>query len=248
LLPPDYVDRAVLSEEVHARPPEVLQTPSRVTYLAVLIEPEARAREFAHLVQLCELHRIVPPLSDANHFVADFGPLRLKWERHSEFSSYTFITRGRSPRPFSQPPILQLPAGWLADIPGRTLFAAHAKVIAAGPSEPDADFLAEHFDDHVVVGAEVGGGAGLAYTDFKVRADGFGRFLVLDRSLTARQAGRMVQRLFEVEAYRMMALLAFPLVRPLSALLATSEQALASLTAELTSPGVDDVDSRREQR
>jgi uncharacterized membrane-anchored protein len=240
VLPPDHVDRAILAEEVHARPSEVLETPSRITYLAVLIESEARARELAHLVRLCELHRVPAPPSDANHFVADFGALRLKWERHSEFSSYTFVTAGRSPQPFSEPPILRLPPGWLVEIPGRTLFAAHAKLIAAGPGEPGPEFVAAHFENNVVVGAEIGGGAGFAYTDFKVREDGFGRFLVLDRSFSARQAGRTVQRLFEIEAYRMMALLAFPLVRPLAALLATSEQALAGLTAELTSPGVDD--------
>ena len=106
--------------------------------------------------------------------------------------------------------------------------------------EPDADSLAASFDGHVVVGAQIGGGAGFAFTDFRVREDGFGRFLILNRSFTARQAGRMVQRLFEIEAYRMMALLAFPLVRKLSAQIAASEQALAALTTELARPGADD--------
>ena len=240
LLPPDHADRALLAEEVHARPPEVLETPSRVSYVAVLIDQELRAQEAQHLAALCKFFNVAPPSSQANHFATDLGSVRLKWERHGEFSGYTFMTAGRSPKPFSEPPILKLGPGWLAGIPGRTIFAAHAKVVPAGSDEPEPEFLAANFDGKVVVGAEIGGGAGFAYTDFHVRADGFGRFLLLDRSFTARQAGRMVQRLFEIETYRMMALLALPLVRPLSAQIAAGEEELTDLTTQLASPGADD--------
>ena len=240
LLPPDHADRTVLAEEVHARPPEVLETPSRVSYVAVLINQEHRGEEAKHLFALCRSFNVAPPPPEANHFAADLGVLRFKWERHGEFSGYTCITAGRSPKPFSEPPILKLSPGWLAGIPGRTICAAHATVVRAGPEEPGAEFLAAHYDGEVVVGAEIGGGAGFAYTDFRVRTDGFGRFLVLDRSFTARQAGRMVQRLFEIETYRMMALLAFPLVRPLLAEIVAGDEALFALTTQLASPGADD--------
>ena len=50
----------------------------------------------------------------------------------------------------------------------------------------------------------------------------------------------MLQRVLEIEAYRMMALLAFPLVPPLSVLIADAERALTALTVELTSPGAND--------
>jgi hypothetical protein len=49
---------------------------------------------------------------------------------------------------------------------------------------------------------------GYAFTDFRIHDDGCAALLLLDRGLTQRQAGRMMQRLFEIEAYRMMALLA----------------------------------------
>ena len=239
-LPPDHPDRALLAEEVHARPPEELDTPSRITYVAVLVRREERDREWQHVASLCESFGVAPPPRDANHFATNLATVRLKWERHSEFSGYTFVAADRSPTPFSDPPIRRLPPGWLASIPGCTLFAAHAKVIPAGPGEPDAEFLANHFDDQIVVGAEIGGGAGFAYTDFRVRSDGFERFVILNRSFTARQNGRMVQRLFEIEAYRMMALLALPLARPVSAEIVADEQALTELTAALATAGADD--------
>jgi uncharacterized membrane-anchored protein len=240
LLPPDHPDRAVLAEEVHARPAEALDTPSRITYVAVLIDREDREREFQHLATLCAHFGIAAPSSDVIHFAASLDSVRLKWERHSEFSGYTFVAAGLSPTPFSDPPVRRLPAGWLAGIPGRTLFAAHAKVIPAAPGQPDAEFLASHFGDQIVVGAEIGGGAGFAYTDFRVRSDGFERFVILDRGFTARQSGRMVQRLFEIEAYRMMTLLALPLVRPVASEIAASERVLSELTAALANPGAAD--------
>jgi uncharacterized protein DUF3422 len=38
-LPPDHPQRAELNDEVHARPPEALAAPVRVSYLALLYKP-----------------------------------------------------------------------------------------------------------------------------------------------------------------------------------------------------------------
>ena len=247
LLPPDHPDRALLAAEVHARPPEPLAAPSRASYVAVRIEGEARAAELAHISALCAPHGVAPPGAGGTQWVATLGPLRFKWERHGEFSSYTFFTPGLSPSPFTEPVAALLPAGWLAGVPGLTVFAAHAmlarfaSLVGAGteasnnPSAetavPSAAQLAAHFGANVVVGAGIGDGASLAFTDFMIHADGFARFLLLDREMTERQAGRMLQRLFEIEAYRMMALLALPMARGLWSRLLTTERTLAELTA-----------------
>ena len=230
LLPPNHPQRFALAEEAHARPPEPLEVPSRATHLAVLVDPDHRERERAHLATLCEPFGVVPPAAGATHFSAGLGPLRLKWERHGEFSGYTFFTTGQSPQPFSEPPAGLLPAGWLAAVPGETLVAAHAKLVPAGNAVPDAAFLARHFDGNIAVGAEVGDGAGMAFTDFCIHADGCARFLVLDRSFTPRQAGRTLQRLFEIEVYRMLALLALPIARRQSPRIVAIEKSLTALT------------------
>ena len=239
-LPPDHRDRTILAEEVHARPPEAQETPSRTSYIAVLIDPAARDQERLHLTTLCTAHGVASPAPSANHFTADLGTLRIKWERHGEFSGYTFVTPGRSPTPFSDPPVNRLPAGWLAAVPGRTIFAAHVKMLAFADVTLNTDLLAAHFGSNVVVGSDIGNGAGQAYTDFKINGRGFGRFLVLNRSFTPRQAGRMLQRLFEIETYRMMALLALPLARDYAPQVAAMERTLADLTKKMAQPGADD--------
>ena len=272
LLPPDHPDRALLAAEVHARPPEPLAAPSRATYVAVRIEVEARSAELAHIGTLCAHHGVAPPTAGGTQWAATLGPLRFKWERHGEFSSYTFFTPGLSPTPFAEPVVALLPAGWLADVPGLTVFAAHAKLarlaslvaaetgIDASASPPGADpagpgtalpgaaQLAAHFGGNVVVGAGIGDGAGQAFTDFLIHGDGFARFLLLDLEMTERQAGRMLQRLFEIEAYRMMALLALPMARGLWQRLLATERTLATLTERIAhNPAGGDDDALLQQ-
>jgi uncharacterized membrane-anchored protein len=255
LLPPDHPDRASLAAEVHARPPEPLQAPCRATYVAVRIDGDARAAELAHIVALCERGGVLPPAAGvtqwAGQLPTDRGPVRFKWERHGEFSSYTFFTPGLSSQPFAEPVVALLPPGWLAGVPGQTVFAAHAKLALADMladgqgGMPSPAQLAAHFGTNVVVGAGIGDGTGLAFTDFSIHADGFARFLLLDREMTERQAGRMLQRLFEIEAYRMMALLALPVARALWPRLQAIERTLAGLTERIAAgttagPGQDE--------
>ena len=240
LLPPDHPDRAQLAAEVHARPPEPLTAPRRASYVAVRIEAHAREAELAHISALCQQHGVAPPPGGGTQWAADLGPLRFKWERHGEFSSYTFFAPGLAADAFADPAARSLPAGWLAAVPGLTVCAAHAELAStdrgrdAGPdSLPSATQRAAAFETHVVVGAHIGEGAGLALTDFVIHADGFARFLLLNREMTAQQAGRMLQRLFEIEAYRMMALLALPVARGLWTRLQGIEHTLAELTSRI---------------
>lgn len=229
-LPTDHPERFALAEEVHARPPEPLPTPARATYLAVLVEPDARSAEASHLARLCERFAVPPPGRDATHFSARLGALRLKWERHGEFSSWTLIAPGAESTPFAEPAMQLLPEGWLRALPGQTLVAAHA-VLAEAPAQPLSQAeLARHFEDHLVVGGTITDGEAMVYTDFKIHADGCSRFLLLGRGLTARVAGQTVQRLFEIEAYRMMALLALPMARRQSPRIVAIEKSLALLT------------------
>ncbi len=232
-LPPDHADRHVLAAEVHARPYEALETPERVTYVAVLMEAEAREAERTHLVALFAGAGVAAPPADATHFTATIGTVRVKWERHTEFSSYTIFAPLQGTDPFAAPAAGLLPAGWLARIPGLTIVAAHAALVRSTPETPDTAWIATHFGGNAVVGAEIGDGAAYAFTDFRTHDDGYARFLVLDRSLTPRQAGRMLQRLFEIDAYRMMALLALPVARREGPHMTIIERSLAALTDQM---------------
>jgi uncharacterized membrane-anchored protein len=230
IFPPNHADRYAMAEEVHARPPETVLVPSRASYVAVLIDSDDRARELAHLDRLCRRFSVPGPAAGATHFRATFGTMRLKWERHGEFSGYLVVAPGAAPRPFAQPAAHTLPADWLAAVPGQTIAATHVDIVAGASASPDAAALAEHFDGHGVAGSTIAEGAGAVFTDFRLHDDGFTRWLVLDRGLTPEQAGRTLQRLVEIEAYRSLSLLALPIARRQTPRMLAIERELALLT------------------
>ena len=247
MFPPDHALRASLAEEIHARPPEAVQAPARASYVAVLIDTDQRAKELAHLHSLCTRLGVEPPAAGASHFRAVFdtprGSFRLKWERHGEFSGYTVIATGvfvdGSEQPFQTVAATLLPDGWLAALPGVTIAAAHAKLLAAPDQTRLAGLLEQAFRGQTVAAAEVADGAARAYTDFQLH-DGCTRFVLIDRHLTERQAGRTLQRLFEIEAYRMLALLALPIARKQGPRIVEIEAALAQLTGGIARGQGDD--------
>jgi uncharacterized membrane-anchored protein len=231
-----------MAEEVHARPPETLVAPARASYVAVLIDGDDRARELAHLEALCKRYAIPLPPSGATHFRASLGALRLKWERHGEFSGYLIIAPGAAALPFVEPAATLMPAEWLSSVPGRTIAAAHVDVIGGQGMAFDAAALTEHFGGHGVAGSSIAEGAGAVYTDFRIHADGFSRWLVLDHGLTQGQAGRTLQRLVEIEAYRSLALLALPIARRQTPRMLAIERELALLTDGLAQGQGNDED------
>jgi uncharacterized membrane-anchored protein len=235
-LPPDHPLRAELNAEVHARPPELLPTPQRVSYVGLFADGSHRAAEWAHLAALAARYGVTLPARPVNHFSRDFGEFRLKYERHTEFARYVFIVAGSDPEPFATTAIERVPADWVAALPGTLMIASHAVVVAADDDRrPNWEALsARVFDGNPLVGSDVGEGIATVVTDVRVRQDGFSRVLVLDRGMSPRQAGRMLQRIFEIDTYRIMALLALPLARDVLPFLLKCEADLSQLTAALT--------------
>ena len=205
--PRDHPQRIELANEIHARPPEALEAPERITYLALTVGKDEREAERRHLASLCEHFGVAPPPPEANHFSARLGALRLKWERHTEFTGYGFYLQGLGPGPFEELAAALLPEGWLAAISGETIAAAHTLVVSVADDQSYVSTLAKYLPTNCVAGAEIADGAGYAFTDFTIGDDGYEHFVVIDRHRSA-PGGRMAKALFEIEAYRVMALLA----------------------------------------
>ena len=241
---PRFVDhplRSALLEEVHARPFAALEPPEHASHLALISDEHGAAVDFAHLVRLCQLYGVPPPPEGSRHFRCDFGTFRLKWERHTEFCTYTFFRHSPFEQPFSIPAISIVPREWLEALPGNRLVAVHVAVEPRNGPPWSASDLAAIFRSETLSGSRVFGGAALAWTDFAVHEDGFGRILIRDIGLDRFEAGRLVQRLLEIETYRTMALIALPLVQAHSAKISLVEEETAKIARcmnEIT--GLDD--------
>jgi uncharacterized membrane-anchored protein len=233
-LPSDHPQRFALNNEVHARPPEPVTAPSRMSYLALQADPAEQEAGWTALGVLCRRHGVEPPQASLPQFTADLGQLRVKWERHNEFIRFLFVTGDQPAHPFDRPAIALLPEDWAAGLPGRVIVAAHVALVTGEPGPVDAAAIGrDWFGGNVPVGSAVSGGTIVALTDCRIHADGFSRHLLLNHGASPWQAGRTAQRVLEIETYRVMALLAFPLARAAAPVLAVAERDLVAVTAEL---------------
>ena len=210
-LPPDHPQRQILNDEVHARPSDILPARTSISYLAVL--GGSGSKPLADLYRLFDKE---PPPQDTNHSVADLGPFRVRWERHTEFTRYGFMIEPTSGEPFSGNALESVPADWLSSLPGQLLVGDHVEIIPQSVIHSEEERIsAEYFGGNPLVGSRIAGGFASAYTDFRIHEDGFGRILIAENGMTPRQRGRTVQRLLEIDTYRMLALLALPIARSL---------------------------------
>ena len=245
--PSDHPLRFPLAAELHARPFAELEAPERISHIAMLTGTGSREAERTRLEQLCARLGGTPPGDEATHHIMDFGTFRLKWERHTEFTTYTFLRHGPFDAPFAEPASSLAPPDWLASLPGERVVAIHLALLPANSERTEAD-LAKHLSLSSLCRATVLGGAAEIATDHRIAPDGFTRMLVFDRSLLPRQAGRLVQRLVEIQTYRDMALLALPKAREAAPTIARIDASLAELTGTMTSAGQIDDERRMLER
>ena len=229
-----YPQRVALHNEVHARPYEQLAAPLLMTHLALLMPDGDAARE--HLAELLRAHHLPQPAPDASHLSIDIGGLRLRWEKHTEFQTYTFWRplRGAAAS-FDGGGARGVAADWMAALPGAWIVGQHVLVTDAAAAA-DGEALARRLlDEGSLVGAAVTDGQAHVYTDFRLDADGFARTVVCAGAMNPRRLGRTVQRLLEIETYRMMALLGLPVAREVAATLHDAERELALVAGEVRS-------------
>lgn len=237
----DHPLRQQLNDEVHARPPDALTAPLRATYIAMLSPWDNSDRERELISSLAQRFDGPPVRAGATHYSAQLAGFSLRWERHGEFARYMITVPGAFDDPFAILAAERVPKDWLAQLPGKRLVATSVALVRSSEAQDNLEEVGQRlFAGNAFIGSVIADGAGAAYTDFRIHADGMSRLLVEDRSMSARQAGRMVQRLLEIDTYRMLALLALPIARELGPRLTQWETTLAEVNTRLVGAVSDD--------
>lgn len=247
-LPPDDPLRAVLHNEVHARPPARVRLPALIVQVAVLNVGVTREQECAHLRGLPGQAQLAMEPLQGNFLRLSCGHFTVKWERHTEFTRYSIV----QPLPDSallgaqDPellPALAVTPEWLSRIPGRTVSAIQLVMVEADLADERALMAQAQtwFGGRAVIASQLGHGHSWGVTEFRIGADGFERMLVTTTPGTSQtRAGRISQRLLELEIYRLMALRGLPVAKQLAPMLAEAESALADITAQLENKSASD--------
>lgn len=249
-LPVDAPDREVLHDEVHARPVAPIAVPALVTQIAVLNQSLEAADEIAHVRALADAVGVELDRLDPAFVHLPLPGFTLRWERHGEFSLYA-VTQPLDPAQLWQveePDLLGLvatPQGWLAGIPGETLVALQV-LVARAPEQDDASASAavaraqRLLGSPRLLGSTVKDGSAQLFTTYRLRPDGTSRFLIFCGNVSEGRAGRMASGLADLETYRTLAMMSFPVARHLRPRLAAVEARLARLTEEIDEAAKDE--------
>lgn len=222
--------RGLVLGEVHARPFHPLPTPRRVLHFAFLTNSEQAASDTAALAAYCAERGVSGPTIGVKHHRAVFADTVLRWEQHSEFTTYTWETNGRDQPPFEPPAAVLAHAMRGLPQPGPHVVSVDLHLVA----EESGAQLDQVFDPGSLAVSSVDGGQALAATDFRVGADGFVRLLVINRGLSPARAGALVQRLLELETYRTLALFGLPEAARLAPSMRKAEEAVTGITRAMT--------------
>ncbi|MFZ4537688.1 DUF3422 family protein [Propionivibrio sp.] len=258
MLPPDDPQRAILHNEVHARPSAMVRLPALLIYVAVLNAGVTREQEWEHLRRLSGQDELPLDSLHGNFLHLRFEDYNIKWERHTEFTCYS-ILQALPDKAFlgaTEPELmsaLTVSVDWLRGIPGRTVAAIQLAMVHGDLTDQRALMSQAQtwFGGRAVVASQMGQsiaqgqpmGHSWALTEFRIGADGFERMLVIAPPGTSEtRAGRISQRLLELETYRLMALRSLPVAKNLGPMLADAEGVLAAITARLENKSASDQD------
>ena len=99
----EHESRSAILAELHARPFLPVEAPRRVYHFAFATnDAEVRADRRA-LLALCEASGAESPPEDAKFCHLALGDWELRWEQHTEFTTYTWSTSLDAADPFARP-------------------------------------------------------------------------------------------------------------------------------------------------
>jgi uncharacterized membrane-anchored protein len=194
-----------------------------------------------HLAELLRANHLATPDQGTTHLRADLHGIRLRWELHTEFVTWTFtcvLDKSVPPSAQANLALRSLPQEWLARLPGELLGATHLWLLP--PAECERAVTKTLLREEALLGSTSAGGVANVYTDFSLDSEGCCRMVVFVADAAPRQLGRLVQQLIEVDTYRMAGLLGLPASRDAGALLGDAERELASLADAIRSAADDD--------
>lgn len=233
--PQQHPQRAALHNEIHARPPEAMNAPLAISHVVMVCDDAQREASRAHVAALLRDHHLPLPDAQSTHIRMEVGPFRMRWELHTEFVSWTFMRALQADAGAEREPesaIDVVPQEWFAGLPGQCLASLHLWVLPKSTSGTSS-LVKQVLHEDTLVASAVAGGFAEVYTDFAIHADGFSRMVLFAGGMTPRRLGRLVQRLLEIETYRMAALLGLPAAREASAVLVYAERELVELAESI---------------
>ncbi len=223
---PLAAERRIALGEIHARPLALVKTPRVIFQLAFMTDGGSGV-DHAVMANISRQAGVTPPGRDARHHAIGWGPGTLRWERHTEFS--TWFWDCPPPESFGAD-IDTHPFGDGFSPPGSLISGIRLEI---RPDTAQTRAAIELFDKTSLCHSNVKGGQAEIYTDFRQNGDGLTQILVIDKGMTEAGTGAIVQRLLDIETYRTLAALGLPLAQSQSPEIRRIEDGFSAVTQSM---------------
>lgn len=242
--------RVSLSNEWHARPLMVMAAPLRCSHIVCLRGDASLAERRELFAEFCREQGQSEPNAESRHHSIQVGNCSLKWEGHSEADAYSLLVPGNGEPPFAAPALDFLESNMRADLEDARFIGVHIEVL------PDDGQVIEERLARIrsllgatqVYGGSFSDGLGELWSSFRLDADGFQRLVVTDFGLGEARLSRYLQRILEIESYRLLAMMALPAARRVMASLGQLEIELDDVMSELSHHETDPAQERQLER
>ena len=221
-------DRAQALGEVHSRPYALVRSP-RVIFQLAFMSDGGSGVDHAVMAGISRERGAQLPTREARHHAIAWGAGTLRWERHTEFS--TWFWDAPAPDVFGAE-IPVHPFGGSFSPPGSLISGIRLEI---RDDNEAARAAIVNFDPQSLCHAIVKDGQAEIYTDFRQNGDGLTQILVIDKGMTQAGTGALIQRLLDIETYRTLAMLGLPLAQTLSPEIRRIEDGLTRLTRDMRS-------------
>lgn len=229
------IARNTLSNEWHARPNIILPAPFRCTHMVALHEGGTAEEFHRELVELCAKHGQSQPAVDSRYHILEAGSCLVKWEKHTEASSHTILVAGNAQPPFGESAVDFLDPVWRECLLTRMFAGVQVEVLSGDDFDDPLGYerAKSLLGASVVYGGWMAGRTATVWSAFKLDARGFVRLVIVDHGMEEEQLARLLQRLLDMESYRMLAMRALPPAREVMSIMHELEPQLDTVMRNL---------------
>ncbi len=227
--------RIELSNEWHARSGLSLPPPFRCTHVVELRREGSYERSREEFGDFCSEFGQTRPAVDARTHSVVVGSALIKWESHTEAVGHTVFVPGNSQPFFAESAIDFVSEAKRAELLDRMFLGVQVEVIRPpGEDDPYGYELARSLlGSHNIYGGWMSARTAAVWSAFQLDARGFVRLVVVALEDNEERVARLVQRLLEIETYRLLAMLALPKAREVMTALGALEPELDEVMREL---------------
>lgn len=230
--------RRVLSDELHARKFNNFTGTGRFIRFIYFTQGDDRTL-LADINKLLKSLKLREMAQDEKFIRLDAAQFAVRVERHTEFMSLSLIDVDGSPKTgvtaahFDEAAYPHLPFDKIKQISHPLFHAIWLEICKIPKKRPSYDQMEEVLAGRSVAGDVISSGGGMLYASFDIDHKGYSRMAIMNDAIADYRMGRVIQRVIEMETYRLMALLSLPKVKYHAPSLDKVEASLREATANL---------------